>query len=33
VLEDVFASADYRRAMAVVYVRRALAKAFGRAAV
>jgi carbon-monoxide dehydrogenase medium subunit len=32
VLEDIFASADYRRAMAVVYVRRALAAAFERAA-
>jgi carbon-monoxide dehydrogenase medium subunit len=31
VLEDVFASADYRRAMAAVYVRRALATAFERA--
>ena len=32
VLEDVYASAEYRRAMAVVYVRRALAAAFSRAA-
>jgi len=32
VLGDVFASADYRRAMAVVYVRRALAAAVARAA-
>lgn len=32
VLEDVFASADYRRAMAVVYVKRALTVAFERAA-
>jgi carbon-monoxide dehydrogenase medium subunit len=32
VLEDVFASADYRRAMAAVYVKRALAAAFERAA-
>jgi carbon-monoxide dehydrogenase medium subunit len=32
VLEDVFASAGYRRAMAAVYVRRALTSAFDRAA-
>lgn len=31
VLEDVFASAEYRRAMAAVFVKRALAKAFERA--
>jgi carbon-monoxide dehydrogenase medium subunit len=31
VLEDVYASADYRRAMAVVYVKRALTTAFSRA--
>ena len=32
VLEDVYASADYRRAMAVVFVKRALTTAFNRAA-
>jgi carbon-monoxide dehydrogenase medium subunit len=32
VLEDVFASADYRKAMAIVYVKRALTAAVGRAA-
>jgi carbon-monoxide dehydrogenase medium subunit len=32
VLEDIFASAEYRRAMAAVYVKRALAAAFERAA-
>jgi aerobic carbon-monoxide dehydrogenase medium subunit len=32
VLEDVYASADYRRAMAVVFVKRALTAAFNRAA-
>jgi aerobic carbon-monoxide dehydrogenase medium subunit len=32
VLEDLYASAEYRRAMAVVYVKRALAAAFDRAA-
>jgi carbon-monoxide dehydrogenase medium subunit len=32
VLEDVFASADYRKAMAVVYAKRALTTAFERAA-
>jgi len=32
VLEDVYASADYRRAMAIVFVKRALARAFERAA-
>jgi carbon-monoxide dehydrogenase medium subunit len=32
VLEDVYASADYRRAMAVVYLKRALTTAFNRAA-
>jgi carbon-monoxide dehydrogenase medium subunit len=31
VLEDVYASADYRRAMAIVFVKRALARAFARA--
>jgi carbon-monoxide dehydrogenase medium subunit len=31
VLEDLFASADYRKAMAVVYVKRALTAAFDRA--
>jgi carbon-monoxide dehydrogenase medium subunit len=32
VLEDVYASADYRRAMAIVFVKRALTTAFNRAA-
>ena len=32
VLEDIFASAEYRRAMAAVYVKRALTAAFDRAA-
>jgi len=32
VLEDIFASAEYRRAMAAVYVKRALASAFERVA-
>ena len=32
VLEDIYASAEYRRAMAIVYVRRALTTAFERAA-
>jgi CO/xanthine dehydrogenase FAD-binding subunit len=31
VLEDLFASAEYRRAMAAVYVKRALAAALERA--
>lgn len=32
VLEDIYASAEYRKAMAVVYIKRALAAAFDRAA-
>ena len=32
ILEDIYASAEYRRAMAVVYVKRALTAAFDRAA-
>jgi carbon-monoxide dehydrogenase medium subunit len=32
VLDDVYASAEYRKAMAIVFVKRALAVAFGRAA-
>jgi carbon-monoxide dehydrogenase medium subunit len=32
ILEDIFASAEYRKAMAVVYVKRALTTAFSRAA-
>jgi CO/xanthine dehydrogenase FAD-binding subunit len=32
ILEDIYASADYRKAMAIVFLKRALTTAFSRAA-